>query len=401
MKIEQQHSANTVQIIVLGLAQVLLWGGSYFLLSVISGKVMAETGYSYQMVFGCLSVALLISGLLLPRIGRMINTTTHNFALLYAGVVMALGLVIVGLSMNFVMFLLGWAIIGVGMGMGLYDALFATLGKQYGDKARRSIVLVTLIASLTPSIAWWMSNQLLVHFGWRNTCFIFAGILAISIYPAHKWVFRYQHHTSSNNATTREVVPTDLFQSKIYYLLLTSFTIGALMTTAIIVHLIDIVSTKKIDMQQVLFIVAFLGPSQSAARMFELFLPKMSAIEIAIISSCSMLLGVILIFFTPGITLLGVILFGVGNGMRSVLRGTLPLAIFGKSHYALIIGKLARMPLILQACAPFIGGFLMQQFGVHIFLSILAGLGLVNILITFFIKQTMQLAPVKTPSKVS
>jgi len=342
---------------------------------------MQETGWSYQQVYGCLSLSLLISGLLLPAIGKMIQQYDQNFILHYTGIVMGIGLIMIGSAQSYLLFVLGWVVIGVGMGMGLYDALFASLGKLYGSKAKKVIVWVTLIASLAPSISWPFTSFLLHELGWRHTCFTFAGILMMGIYPIHKYIFRPT--IIKETITQRDSVS---FRSRIFYLLLANFTIGAIITTGVVVHLIDILSAKKIEMSVILMIVAFLGPSQSAARTLELMIANRSAVEMAFISTFAMLLGIGLLFFHPSLATIGIIIFGVGNGMRSVLRGTLPLAIFGPDQYPLVIGRLARMPLIAQAAAPFIGGFMIQQFGTTIYLCSLCALLLINLVLIWNIR---------------
>jgi len=342
---------------------------------------MQETGWSYQQVYGCLSLSLLISGLLLPAIGKMIQQYDQNFILHYTGIIMGIGLIIIGYAQSYLLFVLGWIVIGVGMGMGLYDALFASLGKLYGSKAKKVIVWVTLIASLAPSISWPFTSFLLHELGWRHTCFTLAGILMLGIYPIHKYIFRPT--IIKETITQRHSVS---FRSRIFYLLLANFTIGAIITTGVVIHPIDILSAKKIEMSAILMIVAFLGPSQSAARTLELMIANRSAVEMAFISTFAMLLGIGLLFFHPSLATIGIIIFGVGNGMRSVLRGTLPLAIFGPEHYPLVIGRLARMPLIAQAAAPFIGGFMIQQFGTTIYLCSLCALLLINLVLIWNIR---------------
>lgn len=379
------------QVVGLAVAQILLWGGSYFLLSVLSKPIIQETGWAYQTVYGCLSVALLVAGLILPKVGRTIHTAAYNYVLCYAGIVMAAGLVVIGLANNFPLFVAGWLIIGIAMGMGLYDALFASLGKQYGIHAKKAIVWVTLLASLAPSLTWNGTKALIDQFGWRHTCFIYAAILVVVIYPIHRYVLR-ETATDHNPAIKTQHPPasSQLFHSKIYYLLLAHFTLGALITTGMVVHLIDVLSQKKMPMPAVLTAVAFLGPSQAAARTMEWFLGKRTAIEMSYIAAGAMLTGIALFLLTPQWAIAGVVLFGLGNGMRSVLRGTLPLAVFGMENYAVIIGRLARMPLIAQAAAPFIGGFIIQQSGTSAFIVVLCALALINIVFVRIIQQTIK-----------
>jgi MFS family permease len=171
---------------ILGFTQILLWGGSFFLLAILAKPIIAETGWSHQLVYGALSLAMLVSGMLASKVGKMIDTIARNYNLLYAGFVMGAGLIIIGLSRHFLLFLLGWCVVGVAMAMGLYDALFATLGKKYGKIARKSIVQVTLISGFTTTVVWPLLSFLLNHYGWRNACFVYAGILIVWVFPVHK-----------------------------------------------------------------------------------------------------------------------------------------------------------------------------------------------------------------------
>ncbi|AKD04946.1 MFS transporter [Pontibacter korlensis] len=378
---------SITKIVGLGIAQILLWGGSYFILSVLAEPIMKDTGWSYQMVYGSLSLSLLISGLLLPRIGRIIGTHEKNIVLPYAGVVMALGLVVLGLSEQFPVFLLGWVIMGVAMGMGLYDALFATLGKNYGKATSKVIVQITLISSLAPTISWSLVSLLLSNYGWRTSCFIYAAILLVTIFPIHRFALPSAENkiTKQPQLSNKGAVLNEPFRSNIFYLLLISFTIGAVLTTGVIIHLIDILLDKKMTMATIVGIVAFLGPSQAGVRVVELLFSRNEPVKTAVISAVVTLLGILLFLLDPTVAILGVILFGMGNGMRSILRGTLPLAIFGQEGYAVAVGKLARVPLIAQALTPFVSGFLIQQFSISVFLYSFCALAFINIMLNILI----------------
>lgn len=381
---------NFLEVLNLGIAQIILWGGSYFLLSVLAKDIIAEMSWSYQQVYGCLSLALLVSGLLLPLVGRTIQQTDRNAVLLFSGLVMAMGLIIIGSSSNFLMFASGWVIIGTAMAMGLYDALFAAIGKRYSFNVAKSIVWITLVSSLAPSVSWLFTSYILDSFGWRNTCYIYAILLIITIFPIHMHVFK---NKAGNKSTLKDETfqsSDELFRSKLYYLLSANFTLGAVITTTIIIHLIEILLHGKTEMSMVLIVISFLGPSQAMARVMELIIGKRTAIEMSFISTTIIFLGMVLIFASPILAIPGVIVFGMGNGMRSVLRGTLPLSVYGRDNYALIVGRLARMPLLAQATAPFLGGYLIQQFGMIFFLCVISFMAIVNIFLIALIKQAIE-----------
>ncbi|OOQ57805.1 MFS transporter [Mucilaginibacter pedocola] len=368
----------------LGAGQILLWGGSYFILSVLSKPIMVETGWTYQMVYGALSFSLAISGLVLPAVGRMIQSLQRNHMLRYTGLVMAGGLTIMGLSKNYPMFLLAWAIAGIAMGMGLYDALFASIGKYFGKSTRNMIVKVTLISSLAPTISWLITSYLLGHFGWRDTCFIYAAALALGILPLHFSLFPPTAAAiDESNKTPQEDAAGP--EPKLFLLLISSFTLGAVLTTGIILNLIDILTGKDITMAASLAIISFLGPSQAGVRLLELVMPSATPLKMSVISALAMLAGVILLMAGNSLAIPGVILFGMGNGMRSVVRGTLPLSLFGEKSYAVLIGKLGRWPLIAQAVTPVVAGVIMQKLGSMHFLGVFLAIALANALVSMAI----------------
>ena len=117
----------------LGIVQILTWGGSFFLIAILGGPIIRDTGWSPRWVYGALSVGILVSGLLSPLCGRLINRYGGRQLLGWSGIVIAAGLSVMALTDNLAVFIAAWGVIGVGMAMGLYDTLFAALGNLYGQ----------------------------------------------------------------------------------------------------------------------------------------------------------------------------------------------------------------------------------------------------------------------------
>ncbi len=65
---------------------------------------------------------------------------------------------------------LAWAVIGAGMGFGLYEAAFATATGLYGREARNAITGITLFAGFGRTVGWPASAFLIDTFGWRGRC---------------------------------------------------------------------------------------------------------------------------------------------------------------------------------------------------------------------------------------
>ena len=368
---------------ILGFTQILLWGGSFFLLAILAKPIIAETGWSHQLVYGALSLAMLVSGMLASKVGKMIDTIAKNYNLIYAGFVMGVGLIIIGLSRHFLLFLLGWCVVGVAMAMGLYDALFATLGKKYGKIARKSIVQVTLISGFTTTVVWPLLSFLLNHYGWRNACFVYAGILIVWVFPVHKFLIpeKVQMKEEGNSSITiQEEVPTGLENTSVFTILLVNFTIGSILMTGISVHLVEILNDNGLPLTMAISVGAMLGPSQVGIRFLDAILPKKTPLNSALVSSVTIFVGLMLFLMSQQMAFLAVICFGLGNGMRSILRGTLPLWIFGADSYATIMGRLAGLPMVAQALTPLLSGYMIAHFSVKKFVGLLVVLAFVNII---------------------
>ena len=382
----------------LGFGQILLWGGSYFMLSILGQPIMDETNWSHDFIYGSLSLAMLISGLISPKIGKAINSQERNLIMPLSGLIMAIGLMIISLSHHQVLFVTGWVIVGIAMGMGLYDALFASLGKKYGRNASQSIAQIMLISGFTTTIIWPLLSYLNNQFGWRITLYIFATILILFTIPTHIFSFlKSKPHPSKLNKTEVETknspqekttfVP-DLKLS--FYLLLINFTIGTVLMTGIYVYILDMLQHKGLSVNEAITITAFLGPAQVCIRAVDVILPKRTPVVTAIISSITIFIAFTLLLFSPMIAALGVVLFGLGNGLRSILRGTLPLWIYRPKIYATMIGKLAVMPLIAQALTPFVGGLIIKYFGIFGLQITLCSLAFISILPMLLLSKVMK-----------
>lgn len=387
------HAPSRKLSLVLGLSQILLWGGSFFLMAIVGGPIVRDTGWPHEGVYGALSVALLVSGLMAPAIGRWIGKDRGERIMRYSGMVMAAGLAIAALAPHIMVFFLGWIVIGAGMAMGLYDALFAVMGKRYGATAGKSFTYISLISGFCTTVIWPVLTLLLGQFGWRGTLLIYAAVLLIIILPIYTWAF------AGNEPQRAPLAPGNIPEpalnqqagSRVYYLVMINLTIGAILLTGISVHLIDILLGNHISLTAAVALGALLGPSQVGVRFLDLILPAKSPVTGIAVSCAGVLAGVALLLGNPGLAGAGIILYGLGNGMRTILRGTLPLHLFGAEGYAGTMGRLARPQLFAQACTPFIGGFLIQWAGISAFVWVLTGLAVVNLFVAFLIRRNATL----------
>jgi MFS family permease len=141
-------------VLVLGTAQTLAWASSYYLPAILADRIAEELGMSSTGFFAAFSAALVISALVGPRVGRTVDAIGGREVLAASNVIIALGLAALGLAHSQPMLWAAWLILGLGMGIGLYDTAFAALGRIYGLEARSAITGITLVAGFASTVGW-------------------------------------------------------------------------------------------------------------------------------------------------------------------------------------------------------------------------------------------------------
>ena len=166
----------------LGLTQVFAWGASYYLPAVLAAPIVADTGWPLPWVVGGLSLGLLTAGLVSPWVGRAIALRGGRPVLAASACLLAVGLLALALAHSLPAFLAAWIVIGLGMGSGLYDPAFATLGRLYGAGGRSAITTLTLFGGFASTVCWPLSAFLEARLGWRGACLAYAGFhLAVAL----------------------------------------------------------------------------------------------------------------------------------------------------------------------------------------------------------------------------
>lgn len=368
----------------LGVVQILTWGTSYYLLTVLAPPIAADTGWPLPWIVGSLSAGLLVSGLASPRVGRAIGHYGGRPVLALATVVLALGLVVIGLAPTLPVFFLGWLVLGAGMGAGLYDAAFATLGRLYGASARPAITTLTLWGGFASTVCWPLSAFLVVHLGWRGTCVAYAGLLLFVALPLVLLVLPASPPlpTADLGSSSVGAEPLTGRERRAFLLLAGVLTLGGATTAIVSVHLLTLLQAQGVSLAAAVSLGALVGPSQVAARVIEMA-NKGRHHPIWTLTAAMGLIALGLVLLWAGFPILAVtlVLYGAGNGIYSIARGTLPRALFGPARYAPLLGRLALPNLVAQALAPSLGAVVLAQAGAHATLTVLAGLAVINLLL--------------------
>ena len=366
----------------LGIVEVFNWGTTYYLPAIIARPIAAGTGWGYDAIVAGLSLAFFVSGIVSVPVGRAIDRHGGRPVLTLASLLLAAGLAILAAAPTLPVFLLGWGVLGLGMGAGLYDAAFSSLGRLYGLQARSAISSLTLIAGFSSTLCWPLSAFLLAQLGWRGTCLVYAGVHLLVLMPLIRlFVPPVPEKLAASHAVGGQIGGRIAEIGK-FRLLGAILTLGAAVSTVMAVHLITFLADAGLTTAEAVAIGTLIGPAQVAARLVERLIgTRLHPIWLLVASVLSVLLGIGLITWHIHPLGLGFICFGIGFGIWSIARGTLPLALFGAEGYGLVMGKLARPVLIAQALAPAVGAIAIDRLGSNGALMSLFGICALNTLL--------------------
>ena len=365
---------RNVIVAALGTTQTLAWGSSYYLPAILAEPIAGGLGLSRSLVFGVFSGSLLVSAFLGPAVGRAIDNRGGRGVLVLSNIVLAAGLVLLALAQGLVSLAAAWAVLGAGMALGLYDSAFATLAGLYGRAARGPITGITLIAGFASTIGWPLSAFLDVSLGWRGACLTWAALHLLIGLPLNRLLIPRAPppERAAEPEGTAPPAPRSAMAIMAFVFAATWFVTGAM--AAHMPHLLEIAGASS---TAAIAAAALVGPAQVAARLVEFgALRRVHPVVSARIAAALHPLGAAIlgVFGAPAIMIFA-LCHGAGNGLLTIAKGTLPLAIFGPVGYGLRTGVLAAPARAAQAASPLIFGLLIDWLGVGA-LAISAGMSI-------------------------
>ena len=365
----------------LGVVQILTWGSSFYLPAVLARPIAENTAWPLAWVVGGLSLGLLVAAFASPPVGAAIQRRGGRPVLALAALLLTAGLVTLGLAPALPVYLAGWLLLGLGMGCGLYDPAFATLGRLYGAGARSAITTLTLWGGFASTVCWPLSAFLVAQLGWRGACLAYAGLHVLVTLPLVLLLIPpAPAPLAATDVATATAAPLSSRDRRAFFLFAGVLVLGGAIMALVSVHLLTLLQGRGVTLAAAVSYGTLIGPAQVGARVVEMALKgrhdplwTLTAALSLIVLGLAMLAGGLL-----GVGL-ALVLYGAGNGVYSIARGTVPLALFGPDRYAALVGRLARPGLIAQALAPPAGAFVLTHAGPGSLWWLLLALALVNL----------------------
>jgi predicted MFS family arabinose efflux permease len=373
-------------VMALGLSQTVAWASSYYLPAMLATPMAQDLGTTTPAIFAAFSFAMLVSALAGPYAGRAIDHWGGRPVLLASNLLFALGLVLLAYIKGLTGLFIAWALLGLCMGSGLYEAAFASLVALYGRDSRSAISGITLIAGFASTVGWPLTSFLQTHFDWRVACWVWAGLHLALALPLN-WLLPSPSAAATNSKTldlpaSQPARHINAASARIGVTLALSlvFAITWFISTVLAAHLPRLLMIAGVSFGAAVAASTLMGPAQVAARVLEFGLlrrvhPLLSARLAALAHPVGAML---LLWLGAPLALVFVILHGAGNGVLTIAKGTLPLVLFGPHGYGARQGLLMVPARIAQAFAPWLFGLCLDRWGLGA-LWVSAALGAISL----------------------
>jgi MFS family permease len=356
-------------ILALGVTQMIGWGTTYYLLSLMVEEVGRALNLSSAGVLGGVSLTLVAAALFGPKVGRWQDRAGSRIVMVTGSLITAFGLALLSQAKLIPVYYLAWIAIGLGAPMALYSAAFTALTQKTGEKARSAISYVTFFGGLASTLFWPLTAWLMQHFDWRAITLIYAGLNLLICVPLH--LLFLDNNTRIDSQASGLPVPEaslpSAAQIPAFLLLAGMLALNGLVFNSFSLLIFPVLEGIGFLPKIAILVASLVGVFQVLGRMGEmLFGDRYPVMMTALVSALCLPLAFGLLIFSSGHLALGGIfaaLYGISNGLLTIARGALTLNLFGARGYGERINRITVGQNIAGAIAPILGGLILDKLG--------------------------------------
>jgi predicted MFS family arabinose efflux permease len=351
---------------ILACTQIISWGSLYYAFSILAPGIQRELGWSTALVYGAYSWSLLVAGLVATPIGILLDRHGGQLVMGAGSVVCGVGFLLLADSRSPQAYVGAWTVLGVAMGLTLYEAAFATINRRFAESGRRAISNLTLFAGFASTIFWPLTQALDAALGWRN-CYLWYGAVQLLVcLPLHLMLGRERASPPQPvRAGTRSHTLAEALRHPAFWTLALAFSANTFVFSALSVHLIPLLQSMGHSARVAVAVAMLIGPMQVAGRVLERTVARHAAPQTVgrfCFGALPAALAAIVLFETHlwAITFF-CILYGLSNGIITIVRGTLPQSMFGSGNYGAIAGAMAGPALLAKASGPILAAWVLGR----------------------------------------
>ncbi len=346
----------------LGITQITAWGTSYYCLGVLAKPIAAETGWAMSTIFLGFSIALVVMGVISAWVGRLIDRMGARTVMSVGTVVVSAGLLGLSQVRDVATYFVAWAVIGVGMRCCLYDAAFAALVQAVPSRGRTAISYLTLYGAYASTVFWVIGHYLNEAYGWRGTLLIFAAINLAVCLPLNWLGLSRREQATDTEATkaperTQDGPALEGRRRKIGIALFALImSLNGFVFGVVSLQLVPLLEAAGLAGATAVWVASLKGHGQFGGRLVEIFFGKnLKAMTVARIAIGILPPAMLLLMLAGGefwLLVTFTLLLGASQGVITIVRGAVPLALFGTQGYVAVLGLIATPILLVNAFSP-------------------------------------------------
>lgn len=363
MKNTMQRTSEPWKLVwILAVTQVISWGTLYYAFGILAPEMQREFGWRAEIVFGAFSWSLLVVGAVATPAGIMLDRYGGRPVMGLGSLICGIGFITLGMTHSIAQYFVAWTVLGVAMALVLYEAAFATISREFGDGARRGISTLSLFGGLASTVFWPLTLTLNHALGWRETYVLFGVVQLALCAPLHLLLTAREktvpqpHKYVAQEAAGYSL--KDAIRHPTFWKLALAFSANSFVFSALSVHLIPILQRFGYPVATAVLFATLIGPMQVAGRLGEMgfanrVLPQtVGKLTFAVVPAA--LLALLLFGERQPALAVFCILYGLSNGILTIVRGTVPRELFGRENYGAISGALAGPALLSKAAGPLV-----------------------------------------------
>jgi MFS family permease len=361
------QSSKTIGI--LAITQIVSWGSLYYAFTILAPDIQRDLALAPEAVFGAFSWALLVAGLAATPVGVLLDRYGGRYVMATGSLLCFLGLAWVSRSNGAASYYLAWTLIGLGMALTLYEAAFATINRKFEVGSRRAISTLTLFGGFASTLFWPLTAKLHATLGWRDTYLLYGVVQVALCMPLHIWLgadpVRDRHRESSG--PRRDHTLAEALRHPAFWALALAFSANTFIFSAMAVHLIPLLERLGQSAATAVLLAALIGPMQVLGRVGEMTLARdtppqaVGKLTFAILPAALLVLA--LFGSRSWAAALFCALYGLSNGILTIVRGSIPQALFGRQNYGAIAGAMAGPSLLSKAAGPLLAAAILRMAG--------------------------------------
>lgn len=378
-------------VLTLGLTQIIGFGTLYYAFGVLVAPLSADLGITPTIAYGVLSGALLIGSLTATLAGQLVDRFGARIMMATGSVACALAFLAMSQISSALGLIVTLTLAEIIAPLILYDAAFAGIAQAVGERrARRAITQMTLLGGFASTVFWPLTLALVEGWDWRVALGVFAGLHLFVCLPLHLSLPRPVRNGAARETEPPQFAPLpNALHRRAMILLAFGFSLSWAVMAAFSAQWVPVMAAVGLDQTIAVAAGALMGPAQVAARVLEMaFAARRHPMETALVAMLCLAVAVAVLALAPVGALAAsifAVLFGVGQGLATMVRGTVPLALFGLAGYATRLGRLAALRMVVAALAPFGMAWSMANSGPSVTLWITCGLAMLSLVALLFV----------------